>query len=47
MDEQLDRLMNETLPQVYALGEKPIEYEIQNLCHRVTLRELMSSVSDE
>ena len=47
MDEQLDRLMSVKLPQVYALGEKPIEYEIQNLCHRVTLRELMSSVSDE
>ena len=47
MDEQLDRLMNETLPQVYALGEKPIEYEIQNLYHRITLSELMPSVSDE
>ena len=47
MDEQLDRLMSVKLPQVYALGEKPIEYEIQNLYHRITLSELMPSVSDE
>ena len=48
MDEQLDRLMSVTLPQVYALGEKPVEHEIiHSLYHRITLSEPMSSVSDE
>ena len=47
MDEQLDRLMSVKLPQVYALGEKPIEHEIQNLCHRVTLSESMPEISNE
>ncbi len=48
MDEQLETLMSMTLPQVYALGEKPVEHEIiYSLYHRITLSEPMSSVSDE
>ena len=50
MDEQLDRLMNETLPQVYALGEKPADktsYFFTSIKTRMSLHDLMPGISDE
>ena len=50
MDEQLETLMSMTLPQVYALGEKPADktsYFFTSIKTRMSLHDLMSGISDE
>lgn len=51
MDEQLDRLMSVTLPQVYALGEKPVARPSGVKCvgtiDKLSSHDLMPGISDE